>query len=224
MSNREIAYHEAGHAVMHVLAKVAFGQTVITEDGGAVYGVRRKDRPRRKYVAKDGWGHIFNRRSLDQLYRHAATSLAGAAAEAILREDDVIALDVRPHEEWIDDLEGDGQAVKVFVYQIRKHYNYFTNRDPFNYEGSPEFEEILMAALSVTLHQLHEHWPAVEAVAEALLEHGSLSNRKVRDLFKAAPTLPPVSLDGYPVYVYFAEYERDGEVSFTDINGEEIAA
>jgi len=219
LNQREVAYHEAGHAVMHVLAKVAFGQTVLTETGGFVKNVIRKDHRLRLTVQE-----AYSSRAFDNYLRILAVVLAGPAAETIYRGDNVLNLWTHPDDDASDGLKGDGSNVVKIVEHIRENVAYNTHGDLMltHLDGVPSSEDVVMRVLSMVLPLLHQHWPAVETVAESLLDHGSLSNRKVRELFKAVPTRQQPDLKGQGINIVWATNDPDlyGDVAPYDWNGE----
>lgn len=150
---KETAYHEAGHAVVSVLTRCPVKKATIVPDGECLGEVFDYGSP--PSIRDDIYGGVHNAATRRWLFRELMIFHAGVIAAA--RGMGVKPKSVAPGGRGdFDGLADD--ALKAFEdYQAKVDQSY------------TEAEKLLVA-----------HWEAVEAVAAALLEHRTLSGKRVR--------------------------------------------
>ena len=190
MPRRLSAYHEAAHAVVARKLGCAVGhvdiaaETVrggvcvhVTPDTYRVPGSRRiRGTPFRLETTTD------ERLAMALRQRDASTAtaaLAGVALEDIARA--APALDLLPASEILDGTTLEGQQlrsstdIQTAAEAARRQHRTDAGRDQF-------FRRARARATRIML----ENWSALTAVAEALLEHGTLDGQEVDCLMEAA--------------------------------------
>ena len=156
---KRIAYHEAGHAVMHVLEHIPFRHVTIVPDeesSGHVHG-----NPQPKSFQPEWDNSTRMERRAEALVR---IDFAGQVAEQILRG----------RKSWKQGSQCDlGNAVDMLCYLAG---------------GGDTLDAYLHLLLLETRNILQQpwNWAMVEAVAAALLRRKTLSAREVRRLSKEA--------------------------------------
>lgn len=149
------AYHEAGHAVMHLEEKLAFEHVTIVPNeerrslGHLIWKVQSDFNPE---ISSD-------RKTLRLLESMILCSLAGPAAEAIYAG----------RRNW----RGAAGDLEAMVARA------------IDYTGSPEEANAFVNWLWIRANNtMKAQWPTVEAVAEALLAKKTLSTREVKKAIK----------------------------------------
>ena len=160
MTSRRVAYHEAGHAVMHILERVPFQFVTITPDEESRGHTLGCPPPRGLQPDCDTGPRVRSR--IESLVR---IELAGQVAEQILRG----------RKSWNQGSEHDlGNAVGLLQYLV-------------DVDDNDTLDAYCRLLLLQTRNALRENWGIVEAVAAALLAEETLSAREVRRLAQGAP-------------------------------------
>jgi hypothetical protein len=154
-----VAYHEAGHAVMSLAMRWKLLSITVVPHQNTLGSCRNKPPP--SIFQPDGnsdW------QTLARVEREIMIFLGGVAAEQILRglADWKISADADMERAF--DLAvyvcGDEKEISAFLQWLHRR--------------------------TLNLLGLDHHWRAVEGIAEALIEHKTVSGRRARQLFQAA--------------------------------------
>ncbi len=185
------AYHEAAHAVVAwklgctveridiTAAAPRGGQCVhITPDTYRVPGSRRIPGTafRQETTEQERTAMALRQRDVST----ATAALAGVALEDIARA--VPTLDLLPASEALNGTALEGQQlrsrsdIRTAAEAARRQHRTDAGRDQFFGRARARAARIML-----------ENWPAMTAVAEALLEHGTLDRHEVDRLMQAAP-------------------------------------
>jgi len=159
MNERELAYHEAGHAVVRCLLRLPFKRVTIIptdENLGQVAGV----------TLPEGYKPESDRgpKTRDRTEREIMARLAGMVAEGLLAESEVNAPGA-----WKDRQNAVDLAEFVTT----------------SAEEAEAYTEWLLCRTR-NLLSLPWNWAAVQAVAQALLAERELGARRVRSIVKEA--------------------------------------
>ena len=161
---QRIAYHEAGHAVLSWTYGLNFEKVHILSDKECSGKVSLGDWP--------DWDRDF-------VLATAKTLLAGEAATEILTGVPV---------DWDEHFDVRGSDIDVFIHRVLSLGWYENDAD-----GFMDYSAALTQCFSEVRSLLEERWPAVEALACALLDRGALSGEEAVDLMASAPGPGPVA-------------------------------
>lgn len=155
---RATAFHEAGHAVVSVVERVPLTRVTIVEDGDALGSCGHMPWPTSVQPEYDG-----SSRTTARIRRQIRVLFAGVIAEA----------KSTGSKRWnLRGFHSDRVSIgdlALYVESGREDASAVCERERCNTEA-------LVA----------EHWRAIVSVALALLEHESLSGRRVREIVRAA--------------------------------------
>jgi len=174
-TDEELAWHEAGHVVLGVLAGRG-------SDGVSLKYNNEKSAARTHI--NEPHDALYN---ADELRWSLRCLLAGGVVDAvrISEDDDDVAdddyLDIREHLGFYED-STDWGRVETSIPQLLERYC----KEPTRAACDICLEEIWRETVLLVL----EHWTVVEALATALLQEGEMTGMQVRDLWESVMPLP----------------------------------
>lgn len=185
-TRREIAFHEAGHAVAAVLLRVPFSYVALTTENAESLGhVQHDPTAVARFVERVQAGEVGER----TIARHIQVTLAGVRAAKLAGESG----------------QG-GESDDVAAHNLAEEIC-----GPVYLDQGAEVVAYLSWAEAAVSNLLRGHWPAVEAVAAALERGTILKAGRVRALVLAAPA-PPSSSPGHAVPGWALDAEIDDQM------------
>jgi ATP-dependent Zn protease len=179
-SDEELAWHEAGHTVVYILNGYYISLVTIESSG-------------EKSAARTSIGYDHGdslQDGMDRIRESTRGVMAGAAVYTIqAAKDDGDDEIVYYYDEirdalgkWEDSTDWERVTMKIDLMLELQGKGAPEKWDPNAY--SP-FDGLLEEIFEETVEILQAHWPTVEAIATALLEKRTLTNRQVGDIWEA---------------------------------------
>lgn len=158
---KKIAYHEAGHAVAAYLLCVRFNHVSIVPEGGRGGHLAHS----RSVLHEEDWCSCPDSRSRHRTEREIMVHLAGTVVDEILDN---------------QDMYNGANADLVWAQKLSENA-----AEALSQEVTDAYMKWLWLRVGAYL-QLPWNWAAVEAIADALVEHGQLGYRRARDVIRQA--------------------------------------